>query len=297
MYSLPSMLISATMSNLWKLGTVVLKTNVWVLNSAQLFFPACQVLTARLNGPLKDAGLFPWCRGWSLRQPLLWLLMLWPVPQPIRMHPCCCQLKRETKKVGQHHFAFNWGCFKSDKMLNDIFNFLPAVVVCYSYTSTTCTSTSATATSGTIGATVKSPRPPSPSSNVVVLPSGSTVYVKSECQPSSDQSKFLLWSGILTLIGLKGHYKACLLITNPIPVSRTNLMPPWKLIAFSVWWLKRATEQMIQKFSPQCRLYTGWDQHFLNTAFLRICWIEFDNSTGICCQCERAWYTTGMSSV
>ncbi|XP_010781315.1 protein EMSY-like [Notothenia coriiceps] len=53
------------------------------------------------------------------------------------------------------------------------------VVVCYSYTSTTGTSTSATASSGAIGAAVKSPRPPSPSSNVVVLPSGSTVYVKS----------------------------------------------------------------------------------------------------------------------
>lgn len=73
-------------------------------------------------------------------------------------------------------------CFETDTALNDVFNFLSAVVVCYSYTSTTCTSTSATATSGTIGATVKSPRPPSPSSNVVVLPSGSTVYVKSECQ-------------------------------------------------------------------------------------------------------------------
>lgn len=64
-----------------------------------------------------------------------------------------------------------------------MFDFLSAVVVCYSYTSTTYTSTSATATSGAaIGATVKTPRPPSPSSNVVVLPSGSTVYVKSECQ-------------------------------------------------------------------------------------------------------------------
>ncbi|XP_055082907.1 BRCA2-interacting transcriptional repressor EMSY isoform X2 [Periophthalmus magnuspinnatus] len=53
------------------------------------------------------------------------------------------------------------------------------VVVCYSYTSTTGTSSCATAPGGVIGATVKSPRPPSPSSNVVVLPSGSTVYVKS----------------------------------------------------------------------------------------------------------------------
>uniref|UniRef100_A0A667XQX9 BRCA2-interacting transcriptional repressor EMSY n=1 Tax=Myripristis murdjan TaxID=586833 RepID=A0A667XQX9_9TELE len=61
------------------------------------------------------------------------------------------------------------------------------VVVCYSYTSTTCTSTSATATSGTIGATVKSPRPPSPVSNVVVLPSGSTVYVKSVSCSDEDE--------------------------------------------------------------------------------------------------------------
>nr|XP_046265863.1 BRCA2-interacting transcriptional repressor EMSY [Scatophagus argus] len=61
------------------------------------------------------------------------------------------------------------------------------VVVCYSYTSTTCTSTSAAATSGTIGATVKSPRPPSPSSNVVVLPSGSTVYVKSVSCSDEDE--------------------------------------------------------------------------------------------------------------
>ncbi|XP_045895813.1 BRCA2-interacting transcriptional repressor EMSY isoform X2 [Micropterus dolomieu] len=60
------------------------------------------------------------------------------------------------------------------------------VVVCYSYTSTTCTSTSATATSGTIGA-VKSPRPPSPTSNVVVLPSGSTVYVKSVSCSDEDE--------------------------------------------------------------------------------------------------------------
>lgn len=58
--------------------------------------------------------------------------------------------------------------------------YLFAVVVCYSYTSTT--STSATVPSGSAAATVKSPRPASPASNVVVLPSGSTVYVKSECQ-------------------------------------------------------------------------------------------------------------------
>uniref|UniRef100_H0X4T4 BRCA2-interacting transcriptional repressor EMSY n=1 Tax=Otolemur garnettii TaxID=30611 RepID=H0X4T4_OTOGA len=52
------------------------------------------------------------------------------------------------------------------------------VVVCYSYTSTTSTPTSTPVPSGSI-ATVKSPRPASPASNVVVLPSGSTVYVKS----------------------------------------------------------------------------------------------------------------------
>ncbi|XP_044141088.1 BRCA2-interacting transcriptional repressor EMSY isoform X4 [Bufo gargarizans] len=52
------------------------------------------------------------------------------------------------------------------------------VVVCYSYTSTTSTPTSTPIPSGSV-ATVKSPRPASPASNVVVLPSGSTVYVKS----------------------------------------------------------------------------------------------------------------------
>ncbi|XP_006882932.1 PREDICTED: protein EMSY isoform X5 [Elephantulus edwardii] len=52
------------------------------------------------------------------------------------------------------------------------------VVVCYSYTSTTSTPTSTPVPSGSI-ATVKSPRPASPASSVVVLPSGSTVYVKS----------------------------------------------------------------------------------------------------------------------
>ncbi|KAM8897297.1 BRCA2-interacting transcriptional repressor EMSY isoform 3-T3 [Spinachia spinachia] len=61
------------------------------------------------------------------------------------------------------------------------------VVVCYSYTSTTGTSTSAAAMSGTIGAAVKSPRPASPSSNVVVLPSGSTVYVKSVSCSDEDE--------------------------------------------------------------------------------------------------------------
>uniref|UniRef100_A0A3B4G2F5 BRCA2-interacting transcriptional repressor EMSY n=1 Tax=Pundamilia nyererei TaxID=303518 RepID=A0A3B4G2F5_9CICH len=62
-------------------------------------------------------------------------------------------------------------------------------VVCYSYTSTTCTSTSTTAISGPIGATVKSPRPPSPSSNVVVLPSGSTVYVKVSCSDEDEKPR------------------------------------------------------------------------------------------------------------
>ncbi|XP_021512222.1 BRCA2-interacting transcriptional repressor EMSY isoform X7 [Meriones unguiculatus] len=52
------------------------------------------------------------------------------------------------------------------------------VVVCYSYTSTTSTPTSTPVPSGSL-ATVKSPRPASPASSVVVLPSGSTVYVKS----------------------------------------------------------------------------------------------------------------------
>uniref|UniRef100_A0A674CCC5 BRCA2-interacting transcriptional repressor EMSY n=1 Tax=Salmo trutta TaxID=8032 RepID=A0A674CCC5_SALTR len=59
------------------------------------------------------------------------------------------------------------------------------VVVCYSYTSTT--STSATVPSGSAAATVKSPRPASPASNMVVLPSGSTVYVKSVSCSDEDE--------------------------------------------------------------------------------------------------------------
>ncbi|XP_059401442.1 BRCA2-interacting transcriptional repressor EMSY-like [Carassius carassius] len=62
------------------------------------------------------------------------------------------------------------------------------VVVCYSYTSTTSTSSSASAPSSSSAATVlKSPRPASPASNVVVLPSGSTVYVKSVSCSDEDE--------------------------------------------------------------------------------------------------------------
>ncbi|XP_066477924.1 BRCA2-interacting transcriptional repressor EMSY isoform X2 [Tiliqua scincoides] len=60
------------------------------------------------------------------------------------------------------------------------------VVVCYSYTSTTSTPTSTPVPSGSI-ATVKSPRPASPASNVVVLPSGSAVYVKSVSCSDDDE--------------------------------------------------------------------------------------------------------------
>ncbi|XP_037232175.1 BRCA2-interacting transcriptional repressor EMSY isoform X4 [Falco biarmicus] len=60
------------------------------------------------------------------------------------------------------------------------------VVVCYSYTSTTSTPTSTPVPSGSV-ATVKSPRPASPASNVVVLPSGSTVYVKSVTCSDDDE--------------------------------------------------------------------------------------------------------------
>ncbi|XP_008842448.2 BRCA2-interacting transcriptional repressor EMSY isoform X11 [Nannospalax galili] len=60
------------------------------------------------------------------------------------------------------------------------------VVVCYSYTSTTSTPSSTPVPSGSI-ATVKSPRPASPASNVVVLPSGSTVYVKSVSCSDEDE--------------------------------------------------------------------------------------------------------------
>uniref|UniRef100_A0AAY5E950 ENT domain-containing protein n=1 Tax=Electrophorus electricus TaxID=8005 RepID=A0AAY5E950_ELEEL len=61
------------------------------------------------------------------------------------------------------------------------------VVVCYSYTSTTATPPSVSAPSGSMAAAVKSPRPASPASNVVVLPSGSTVYVKSVSCSDEDE--------------------------------------------------------------------------------------------------------------
>ncbi|CAO2613728.1 BRCA2-interacting transcriptional repressor EMSY, partial [Lemmus lemmus] len=59
-------------------------------------------------------------------------------------------------------------------------------VVCYSYTSTTSTPTSTPVPSGSIAA-VKSPRPASPASSVVVLPTGSTVYVKSVSCSDEDE--------------------------------------------------------------------------------------------------------------
>ncbi|XP_067841753.1 BRCA2-interacting transcriptional repressor EMSY isoform X2 [Heptranchias perlo] len=63
------------------------------------------------------------------------------------------------------------------------------VIVCYSYTSTTPTPASTTVPCGSV-ATVKSPRPASPASNVVVLPSGSTVYVKSvSCADEDDKPR------------------------------------------------------------------------------------------------------------
>ncbi|KAK7121123.1 hypothetical protein R3I94_020933 [Phoxinus phoxinus] len=61
------------------------------------------------------------------------------------------------------------------------------VVVCYSYTSTSSTPPSASTPSSSAAATVKSPRPASPASNVVVLPSGSTVYVKSVSCSDEDE--------------------------------------------------------------------------------------------------------------
>lgn len=61
------------------------------------------------------------------------------------------------------------------------------VVVCYSYTSTSSTPPSASAPSSSAAAAVKSPRPASPASNVVVLPSGSTVYVKSVSCSDEDE--------------------------------------------------------------------------------------------------------------
>uniref|UniRef100_A0A8C5TUC3 BRCA2-interacting transcriptional repressor EMSY n=1 Tax=Malurus cyaneus samueli TaxID=2593467 RepID=A0A8C5TUC3_9PASS len=60
------------------------------------------------------------------------------------------------------------------------------VVVCSSYTSATSTPTSTPVPSGSV-ATVKSPRPASPASNVVILPRGSTVYVKSVSCSDDDE--------------------------------------------------------------------------------------------------------------
>ncbi|XP_016344747.1 BRCA2-interacting transcriptional repressor EMSY-like isoform X2 [Sinocyclocheilus anshuiensis] len=61
------------------------------------------------------------------------------------------------------------------------------VVVCYSYTSTTSTPPSASTPSSSAAAALKSPRPASPASNVVMLPSGSTVYVKSVSCSDEDE--------------------------------------------------------------------------------------------------------------
>ncbi|XP_062870442.1 BRCA2-interacting transcriptional repressor EMSY [Trichomycterus rosablanca] len=61
------------------------------------------------------------------------------------------------------------------------------VVVCYSYTSTTATPPSVSTPSCSTATAVKSPRPVSPASNVVVLPSGSTVYVKSVSCSDEDE--------------------------------------------------------------------------------------------------------------
>ncbi|XP_068036839.1 BRCA2-interacting transcriptional repressor EMSY isoform X5 [Anomalospiza imberbis] len=60
------------------------------------------------------------------------------------------------------------------------------VVVCYSYTSTTSTPTSTPVPSGSV-ATVKSPRPASPAFSIVILPSGSTVYIKSVSCSDDDE--------------------------------------------------------------------------------------------------------------
>ncbi|XP_027519377.1 BRCA2-interacting transcriptional repressor EMSY isoform X8 [Corapipo altera] len=60
------------------------------------------------------------------------------------------------------------------------------VVVCFSYTSSTSAPTSTPVPSGSVAA-VKSPRPASPASSVVILPSGSAVYVKSVSCSDDDE--------------------------------------------------------------------------------------------------------------
>lgn len=87
-----------------------------VILNKYTFISACRVQTAHQNGALKDVGLFPWCRGWSLKLPSQLLLMLWPMPQPIRMPPFQCQLKLETKKVRQHQLVFDV-CFSENNCL------------------------------------------------------------------------------------------------------------------------------------------------------------------------------------
>ncbi|XP_027630065.1 BRCA2-interacting transcriptional repressor EMSY isoform X10 [Tupaia chinensis] len=95
------------------------------------------------------------------------------------------------------------------------------VVVCYSYTSTTSTPTSTPVPSGSI-ATVKSPRPASPASNVVVLPSGSTVYVKSVSCSDEDEKprkRRRTNSSSSSPVVLKDVPKAV------VPVSKTITVP------------------------------------------------------------------------
>lgn len=90
--------------NACSLGVLATQPGIVTLNK-YTFISACRVQTAHQNGALKDAGLFPWCRGWSPKLPSQLLLMLWPMPQPIRMPPFQCQLKLETKKVRQHQLV------------------------------------------------------------------------------------------------------------------------------------------------------------------------------------------------
>ncbi|XP_053312686.1 BRCA2-interacting transcriptional repressor EMSY isoform X2 [Spea bombifrons] len=95
------------------------------------------------------------------------------------------------------------------------------VVVCYSYTSTTSTPTSTPVPSGSV-ATVKSPRPASPASNVVVLPSGSTVYVKSvNCSDDDEKprKRRRTNSSSSSPVVLKDVPK------TPTPVSKTITVP------------------------------------------------------------------------
>ncbi|XP_015243369.1 PREDICTED: protein EMSY-like [Cyprinodon variegatus] len=124
------------------------------------------------------------------------------------------------------------------------------VVVCYSYTSTTSTATSATATSGPLGASVKSQRPASPSSNVVVLPSGSTVYVKSYMELLDNLCEYTASRVVLipTLLVFVGAASAGMKVASArLPSPKTLVGSPTQILA---QFPKQQSPKQLQQSSP-----------------------------------------------